>query len=175
MSIQHFIDQLCQDIRDAENFVFPEEDYAPILSRNTFQDSDDFIHPWLVDEPEYPIHELFEISPENFPPGHFLTVAQMEQVLVAVKALWDSQMLSTYFPEVTPVLLRYEAIRWLWSEQTSPFPDKECTTYTYVDVCSNNMETCFWGEEFCVCRSIIPDFDEFGNRIDDGDAWNPII
>jgi hypothetical protein len=167
MSIQHFIDQLCQDIRDAKNFVFPEEDYSSPLTQNSFHDGDDFVPPWLIDEPEYPIHELFEISPEFFPPSAFLSKEHMQQVLDAIQELWESQRLWTWLPEDAPLSLRYEAIRKLWSEETSPFPCKDCFTKTHLEICPHDMDSCFWGERYCLCKSIIPEFDEFGNRVDD--------
>ncbi|MEZ4687985.1 MAG: hypothetical protein R3B47_18555 [Bacteroidia bacterium] len=111
MSIQQFIDQLCQDLCDAKSFVFPEENYTSVLSGSTFHGSDDFLPPWFIDEPEYPLYELFEISPEYFPPGHFLSKAHMQQVLDAIQELWESQKLSTWFPENAPISLRYEIVK----------------------------------------------------------------
>lgn len=149
MSLQRYVDQLCEDIR-AHKSVFP---FQPNLTSalvdpgisSAMQMSLHFSY-----GPQYTMADWFDIGGEQFPPSGQLSRGQQEQIGRAILELWRSLHMEAELPAGMPLFLAYPIFVQYWTaEEICILP----AGTTHLEFCQYEPAHCPWPSVYCTCRA----------------------
>ena len=103
---------------------------------------------WLAGATDGTMYEIFDLSPEQFPPSERLTEKHMADLNIAILDLWASFSFTAELPKGVPSSMVY------------PLLTKEMNNRTmlpgmgmiHIEFCENIPSTCPFGDEFCTCK-----------------------
>lgn len=97
--------------------------------------------------------ELFELSPDAFPPAEQLTKTQLAELLTAIEQLWRAWQISWECPPKLSARRRYKAmIEWMRGEPVAYHPERGAS----IDFCEHRQQgICPFGDlNKCWCAEI---------------------
>ena len=150
--MEHYINQLLQDLKEAQNNKPTIPDYSALYPDHQANDPQyegamDYMMEWEL-APYYPMNVLFGLEAEAFPPAEQLTDDQMKQLIAGILELWGEFNIHADLPEEAPNQLVYKALIDKWKNDTIQYIS---VGTLHVEFCDYNTADCQWGEEYCMC------------------------
>ncbi len=159
MSLQRYINQLLQDIREATQNV--PEPWYPLEEE---ADEEFGVLPWMEDPENAPTKSLEEwttLKKEQFPPESRLTDAQITTLLCAIKAMLDAYNCSAVFQIEVPDRIQYRVIRERFRQEVPMLK----ANYFFFELCDKkekkDRSDCLLGEKYCHCAFFEAFFEKF--------------
>ncbi|MEZ4777204.1 MAG: hypothetical protein R3D00_28770 [Bacteroidia bacterium] len=143
-----YVNQLCEDLR-SHHGKFPT--LPNIRAISPYSDFPDFMEgPMMfLFGPKYEMADLFEISPEAFPPVEKLSAEHIRQISDAILGLWESLNIYADLPKGVPAEKIYQQLVHKWAE--SPIPVLPFGQ-VHLEFCDYESSDCPWGDEYCRCK-----------------------
>ncbi|MFN8257118.1 MAG: hypothetical protein U0W24_15590 [Bacteroidales bacterium] len=128
--MQHYIEQLIRDLRDAKNKVPATPDFGNTQEEfNAAMDA-------IVHAPELPPKKVFGVSYEELPPAEKLSEVQMQQIIGAITDTLDAFGVSVHLKAEMPISFKYELLREQFTDSIPYMPGWN------IDFCSGWCPDC---------------------------------
>lgn len=150
--MQHYLNHLINDLREASENVPPVPKY--------FSDSPYWKLEYIIEWEQAPFEkmdELLGIEVFAFPPSDKLNNAQLTQLVEEIEKLWSAYNFYPDFPDDLPVIIKYELLISFMSKEKVQYLKQS----SEFDFCEVDPDTCVFGEDFCRCKDIEDDYDDF--------------
>lgn len=136
--MEQYIKQLIEDIRQAHA-------RRPVVNhKDHFESVEAYVY-----GPEYSMKELSGIAPEALPPPEKLSISQMGDLCVEIRALWFEYNIVFDLPDRIPPRYLYAELRRKWQEEKFPLIEHG---HIHIEFCDYVPEECPWPERYCKCR-----------------------
>lgn len=164
MSIQNYLNQLIEEIREAAKDAPHQKTLDDVKTPEEFEECMEFGHTGRnMDEKTKTLAQLFGIPSSHLPPAEKLSNNQMKMLIEEIEKLWTAYHLIPEVPEKVPYELHYNALKNEWDEEIVYVPYGEY----HMDFCNGNCEDCqFLG--YC------PTGDEMLSETDDFQNEKPL-
>jgi len=156
--MQAYIDQLLEDIRNAQREESPAEENIPSRAKS-FEDDFEEIERWMEHEPSQTFSYYCGLEKVQFPPAERLTIKQMRQINKAFEYLLFTWNLGADIPKKIPVARRYTFLVSVLDEKT----DIVSSGQMIFDFCTCDPGSCPF-EEHCACKDF--EFDKHDKKKD---------
>jgi hypothetical protein len=143
--MQNYINLLIEDLQDAKSHAPESPEFSDIY--------DEFEEQMLAIEnaPDKSFDSLMGITYQQFPPSTMLNEEQIRSVIDALEDAFDAFNMSIDLPDEVPLIVKYELIRELFTENTHYMPGFT----NHFDFCSGYCSGCKIAE---YCKNRIEDY-----------------
>ncbi|MGB1243216.1 MAG: hypothetical protein ACPG49_11885 [Chitinophagales bacterium] len=168
--MQKYIKQLLQDLQAAHNNQPAKVDYKLLHPNHPAADPQyegilDYIIEW-ENAPKWKMDDLFGISSNVFPPLDKLNEVQLQQLVEAIRQLWQAFNIYTEIPETNPPIPSeriYQILLNYWRDKTIGYVSEGIL---HLEFCDYEVSRCPWGETHCQCK-------EYQQMNEDMDNFEP--
>lgn len=147
--IKHLIADLKIAAENAPVHKTPEE-----MSENEFMDNLEEIDRIVTSDPKYNMYDVFGLESDIFPPVEKLTTKQAISLADEILQLWEAYYIESLYPEDFPMEKLYPLLIAKFKEPFLYFP----MGITGVEFCEYEPSECPFGEEYCMCKDEIDDY-----------------
>ena len=156
--MHRYIQLLIEQLREAHSLAPLHKDQNK-MSSNEIMDELEEIDRIIDEEPETPMHNIFGIDPDMFPPVEKITKEQTEALVDEILELWTVFHLGADIPENFPKAKLYPLLVKKFREPIVYFPMAD----TDIVFCDYEPDHCPFGTEYCTCKDFI---DEINKNVD---------
>jgi len=163
--MKRYIEQLIEDLRAAKQLA-PKPKPREEMNDEEIWDELIEIDRIIDEEPDRPLHNIFGIDPQSFPPSEKLTNEQAKLLSSEILELWTAFNIDAVYPENFPLEKLYPMLVEKFKKPFLYFP----MGLTVIEFCHYEPEECPFGDEYCTCKEwgfeVKDDFEDEGEKFD---------
>ena len=157
--MERYVEQLIEDLNSARKWALVNKNRGE-LSDNEIMEELIEIDRIIDEEPEKPMHNIFGIDPDMFPPPEKITRKQSALIAAEILELWRYFNIDVIFPDNFPLSKLYPLLVKKFREPFLYFP----MGITGVEFCDYDVSHCPFGDEYCMCKDHIHFIDQENNQ-----------
>ena len=163
--MKRYIEQLVEDLRTAKQLA-PKQKPQNEMNDEEIWDELTEIDRIIDEEPDQPLHNIFGIDPQSFPPPEKLTTEQAQMLSTEILELWAAFNIEPVYPENFPLEKLYPLLVTKFKKPFLYFP----MGMTGIEFCNYEPKECPFGDEYCTCKEwsydAKDDFDDEAENFD---------